>query len=487
MADNDGAMEQAVRRGKSFLMKGSSSSGLSVYEHVTQVLTRILDERTPDAADIFETLSSDAKRERLVCPSPSPRDEAPCVVGLEQAKAWCRIFGKREEEVFDEDLPPLPDAMELPLPNLLEIANYFEQAGVMLDKNEAVRVMMSLKELTQNHPMDHCRFWGKILGTNSNYLVAEVEMTDWEEEEEEEQELGAHDTYEEEEKMEMPEKDGIPEENEEDKNDELPKSKYKAPLSIPKEPYQSGANKYLYFVCSEPGQPWERLPLVRPSDIVSARLIKRLFTGQLNAPVESYPPFAGNEKHLLRAQIARISAATQVSPLGFYHFEEEEEDEEEEQNEIMENPEYEEPEIGEMVESLSSWVHHTQYILPQGRCSWWNPLKHEDEMSEEEDEDSESNHPEPQVAPPLLTPLTEDAELNGHPPWTLRATSSLLPQFALAVVTSNLWPGAYTFSIGGLKTSTWVGGTSTRASRSAQRFLQHRRKSTRLAWMSPRC
>ena len=59
--------------------------------------------------------------------------------------------------------------------------------------------------------------------------------------------------------VEMTKKDGIAEENgkveadEEDKNDELPKSKYKAPLPIPKEPYQTGANKYLYFVCSEPG------------------------------------------------------------------------------------------------------------------------------------------------------------------------------------------------------------------------------------------
>ena len=60
----------------------------------------------------------------------------------------------------------------------------------------------------------------------------------------------------------------------------------------------------------------------------------------------------------------------QVSPLGFYQFEEEEEDEEdeeEEQNEIVENPDFEEPKVGEMVDSLSTWVHRTRYILPQVR------------------------------------------------------------------------------------------------------------------------
>ena len=45
--------------------------------------------------------------------------------------------------------------------------------------------------------------------------------------------------------------------------------------------------------------------------------------------VVSYPPFPGNESNYLRAQIARISAGTHISPLGFYQFDEEEEEEEE--------------------------------------------------------------------------------------------------------------------------------------------------------------
>lgn len=45
--------------------------------------------------------------------------------------------------------------------------------------------------------------------------------------------------------------------------------------------------------------------------------------------VVSFPPFPGNEANYLRAQIARISAGTHISPLGFYQFDEEEEEEEE--------------------------------------------------------------------------------------------------------------------------------------------------------------
>ena len=45
-------------------------------------------------------------------------------------------------------------------------------------------------------------------------------------------------------------------------------------------------------------------------------------TGHLNANVKSNPPFPGKERHFLRAQIARIFAATMISPVGFYKMEE---------------------------------------------------------------------------------------------------------------------------------------------------------------------
>ena len=72
---------------------------------------------------------------------------------------------------------------------------------------------------------------------------------------------------------------------------------------------------------------WVVLPDIVPSQLVIAKQIKKLFTGRLDAPVVSYPPFPGTEAALLRAQIARISAATQVSPIGFFTFDEEGEEE----------------------------------------------------------------------------------------------------------------------------------------------------------------
>ena len=136
---------------------------------------------------------------------------------------------------------------------------------------------------------------------------------------------------------------------------------------MPKEARGTGANKFVYYVCQDPGLPWVKLPSVTPAQITVARQIRKFFTGRLDTPVVSYPPFPGNEANYLRAQIARISAGTQVSPQGFFQAGEEEGEEEDEapRDSYEVNTDFEGRQVAEMVESLSFWVHHTQHILKQ--------------------------------------------------------------------------------------------------------------------------
>lgn len=68
---------------------------------------------------------------------------------------------------------------------------------------------------------------------------------------------------------------------------------------------------------------WIQLPDCRPEHILVARMIKHVFTGDLNADINSNPPFPGKERHLLRATLARISHATQIVPKGLYEIDEE--------------------------------------------------------------------------------------------------------------------------------------------------------------------
>uniref|UniRef100_A0A8C9AZT1 Radial spoke head component 4A n=1 Tax=Prolemur simus TaxID=1328070 RepID=A0A8C9AZT1_PROSS len=89
-----------------------------------------------------------------------------------------------------------------------------------------------------------------------------------------------------------------------------------------------------------------------------------------------------------------------------------------------------------------------------GRCNWFNPIQKNEEEEEEEDEEKEEEKGEEpefieqEVGPPLLTPVSEDSEIQNIPPWTTRLSSNLVPQYAIAVLRSNRWPGAYAFSNG---------------------------------------
>ncbi|KAF5910459.1 hypothetical protein HPG69_018233 [Diceros bicornis minor] len=444
--------ELAVQNAKAYLLQTSVNCDLSLYEHLVNLLTKILNQRPEDPLSILESLNRTTQWEWFHPKLDTLRHEPEMQPTYEMAERQKALFtrsglggGEGEQDMEEE-------VSETPVPNVMETAFYFEQAGVGLSSDESFRIFLALKQLVEQQPVHTCRFWGKILGLSSSYLVAEVEFREGEEEAEEEE---AEEMTESGEAMEAHgEEEG--EEDEEKVPDIIPKPTWKPPPAIPREESRSGTNKFLYFVCNEPGQPWTRLPHVTPTQIVHARKIKKFLTGRLDAPVTSYPPFPGNEANYLRAQIARISAATHISPLGFYQFGEEEGDEEEEggagRDSYEQNPEFEGVPVLELVDSMANWVHHRQHILPQGRCTWVNPLQkteEEEELGEEEEKADEGvEEVEQEVGPPLLTPLSEDAEIMHMPPWTAQLSCSLCPQYSLAVVRSNLWPGAYAYAVG---------------------------------------
>ncbi|XP_022094680.1 radial spoke head protein 4 homolog A-like isoform X2 [Acanthaster planci] len=442
MALNLNPKEQEFTNAKAYLLKASTKSNLNLYDHLSRVLTKVLDERPENVVDVFEDISKDVKRSKFTSKVDTILDKVDHSTAVQLAESQRALFEKNQDEAEHE--AGGEEEVDTPLPNLPELMYYFEQAGIGISREETMRIFLALKHLVDNYPLQTCRFWGKLFGTEKNYIVAEVEYREGEEEEEEEEE--EHEAEEQE-----TEKDDEEGEGEEQEEDDTPKPDYKPPPVIPREENRTGTNKKTYFVCNEPGQPWVKLPPVTPAQIAGARQIKKFLTGRLDAPIVSYPPFQGTEANYLRSQIARISAGTQISPLGFFQFDEEEEEEEEEtaRESYIENPDFEGIPVKDLVDpSLSNWVHHVQHILPQGRCTWFNPVQQqEDDFEDEEDEEEreEPDEPEPEVGPPLLTPISEDVEIENIPPWSARLSSSLVPQYAIAVIQSNLWPGAFAF------------------------------------------
>lgn len=90
--------------------------------------------------------------------------------------------------------------------------------------------------------------------------------------------------------------------------------------------------------------------------------------------MKSYPPFPGKEKHLLKAQIARISCATVLTPKGLYKTQEEKPRELEFEEEALKLPEFAE------LKNLDNWVHLHPCLLNLGRTTHWvDPTLNEEE------------------------------------------------------------------------------------------------------------
>ncbi|KAJ4442662.1 hypothetical protein ANN_04251 [Periplaneta americana] len=402
------------------------------YDHLSELINKILEEKPENVVDYFEEYSRNLKEERFRPATDRLQDMYVPPGPLESAKKMMNLFEippEKEAEVLEEDEPT-----ENIQTDVMETQFYFENGGIGLPRNEMFLIALGMRKLRLNQRFKKIRFWGKILGTEKNYYIVETDLSEEEyerrnQEAERKAEKGDEGEGEEQTEPQLEEPFGSSAVSEEVKDEDVDsgdaKEQQKPLPPIPKSTYK----------------PFPEVPAELSGEGVNKKIL-------------TFPAFPGKEKNYLRAQIARISAATQVSPLGFYQFSEEEEEvpeEEEVQLNYVENPDYEPVPLKDLIDpSMSFWVHHTLPILKQGRCEWWNPKTKVGEEGEEEVEEEEEDVEEGEqreVGPVLLTPLSEDATLETVPPWSVRQSSERLPDFAVAVIRSNLWPGAYAYAI----------------------------------------
>ena len=107
---------------------------------------------------------------------------------------------------------------------------------------------------------------------------------------------------------------------------------------------------------------------------MQARKIKYVFTGCLEKCVDTYPEFEGKEKHLLKAQIVRITYSTVLCPAEQYKAD----DENERlivlnEDALNEAGEYPSPNY-EAIRSTETWCHLHPNILSTGRVSNYKPI-----------------------------------------------------------------------------------------------------------------
>ncbi|RUS79178.1 hypothetical protein EGW08_013057 [Elysia chlorotica] len=454
--------DRAALYAKLELLRTSDESGVSLYDHLSELLAEVLTSPNPgQAVDNLERISERLKVTRVTSAGSkgsryqggvgpglgSGADDSPLPVEREatfegEMAMLKQAVGRERMQATRAPVLPASVAEKLSIiPDMMRQWHMFNMAGFGLPASDYTRLTLAMRKLVLDWPLKSIRFWGKILGIHKDYFVMETEFQDGDYES-----VTGSDDEDEEDNRKMAaasqNSDTLSKDVSicEDDDDEI-RPVRKRPVSIPSEPHGTGTNAKVYFVCNE------QSPYGRSG-----------FGAENHA---TFPPFPGNEANYLRAQIARIASSTSISPIGYFKFDEEGAEEEEEHEETRDtyvrDEEFDGLPSRELSDpSLTCWVHHANYILPQGRTVWVNPVLakrkggqegNEDEGEEDEDDDEEEerkepDEPEPEFPQPLLIPISEDVDVGPTQAWLARLSSQFVPEHSPVAVTSVTWPGA---------------------------------------------
>ncbi|CAF4991517.1 unnamed protein product, partial [Rotaria sp. Silwood1] len=317
--------------------------------------------------------------------------------------------------------------LEATMTNILELNFLFEQIGIGLNKDEIYWIWLSMKILLKEKiNIQKLRFWGKIFGIKNNYYIVETDFDTFDN-------IDLNDV----EFVKYQEIFSSEEEN------ELDDTMLSFNEKVPPEQLGYGVNQKVFYVSTGINQPFVQLPMVTPEQIELSRRIQRFFTGNLEAPVICEFNFPGSEKHLLRAQIQRITAGTQIGPKNYFKIsvnDDDEENEEEMGEETMDlnqikfdiNTNFE----GNRLEDLAL-SHDVAYIYKQGR----NLYFHQHNENQEERK-STIQKISIEQDPHLLSSISKDISIHGlYPAWSIGMASTLIPEYTLIYARSNRWSG----------------------------------------------
>jgi len=281
-----------------------------VYEHLGKIVGRVVAEKPKDAYGLIEVLSRFIKE-------PSKAAEVTDDEAAEELKVLTEKVqkGRTLDKVPTGEDGAEPLTVPCTVPDFVEDAEMFSWAGAGLGAIESYKVMCSMRNMAVKlEGVTKLRFWGKVLGTDADYYVAEASA----------------------------------EGGEADSED--------------MDPPGEGANQFTYFVAPDLAGAWVKLPHVKPADIVAARQIKYLFTGNPQAKVTTHPFFEGKEEVLLRAQIARITADTLLCAKGALK----RDDPDDPSSAIVPDTEFLMPPAAQLC-TADAWMHMTPHLLDNGR------------------------------------------------------------------------------------------------------------------------
>lgn len=183
---------------KSFLSQ--HIEGQSVYEHLSSVIRKIINDKPQDAISLFENISLQVKQNEnenldsnkfdIAAANQQERQEM-----LDNLSALLQFYGKKmpkkkqkneddeeeeeEEETEDNDDEPIEESK---LANVLQDIQLLQWAGIVFtNKSEPFQLQQSITKFvkTKSETIETSRFFGKIQGLFDDYWILECKLAEY--------------------------------------------------------------------------------------------------------------------------------------------------------------------------------------------------------------------------------------------------------------------------------------------------------------------
>lgn len=312
ITDDSQVMSKLTRILKNIKSKDGSTD---LFTHLTKLNT-IKHEMEDSSSffDLFEDISFRIKNSKLQ----QNNQQTPTFSISEKEKKLLAPLVKAEGEG-----EPTPVTTVTFVPDYVSLFQKLSYAGISFGDKESLLLSNSLRNLSSTITSGSVQFFGKIIGSEKDYYIAEgVDM------------------------------------------DPTGEINYENDMEKIKE---DGVNRNIFFVTNDLSEKWVELPVVKPSQIIASRKIRYMFTGDLNRPIHSNPNFVGQEKHLLRCMIARIYHGTKLVPNCIWKYTIE--DQESPFKALTEDKEKAKLYTNDDLINYGNWIHYPPGILKCGRVS----------------------------------------------------------------------------------------------------------------------
>lgn len=204
------SLRKDLQNAKILLQKNSNVSGDSLYDHLTRIISKVIDERPKDVIDYFELFSERVRAEKFQMgemkleeaykeperlkiaqqqltilisqsqhTSSNVNEKRKDVNGIDGSELSTESIanGDDEDEDGDEESDVIYEATAVK--DLCELQFYWNLFGIGFSREEVFSLSCSLRQLKKNKNaiIATCRFWGKIFGLQKDYYVAECTLT----------------------------------------------------------------------------------------------------------------------------------------------------------------------------------------------------------------------------------------------------------------------------------------------------------------------